>query len=182
MPGDLPRRVKARSAPAAAAILVALLLAPLLSYSFEEVSSSSSSSPRSPIRFTDVTKASGITFKYEADLRHGRNLATMGGGVAMGDFDGDGYPTSSSSAGRERKKPEAVCAAPSNRGDGTFEDVTARLSSGPAAGGWGVSVDVDGEGRLDLVDGVGGAELWKNLERNVPGRRPRAWPPAPGYW
>ena len=32
-----------------------------------------------------------MNFRFETDLRRGRNLATMGGGVAMGDFDGDGF-------------------------------------------------------------------------------------------
>ncbi|HEX7528739.1 MAG TPA: hypothetical protein VF425_06490, partial [Thermoanaerobaculia bacterium] len=69
------------------AFLAALLLSPCLSYPFEEISSSSSF-PHPPIRFTDVTKRSGVKFGFDADLRRGRNLATMGGGVAMGDFDG----------------------------------------------------------------------------------------------
>jgi enediyne biosynthesis protein E4 len=151
------------------ALLVALLLAPLLSYSFEESSSSSpSSSSIPPIRFTDVTKHAGLTFRFETDLRRGRNLATMGAGVAMGDFDGDGFLdlffTGSVANG---KKPEAgPCGVLyRNRGDGTFEDVTAR--SGIRSCGWtmGASwVDLDGSGRLDLVvTGVGKTSLWKNL-------------------
>lgn len=152
----------------AAAAIAALLLAPLLSYSFEEIPSSSLASPRSPIRFTDVTKKSGITFDYDTDLRHGRNLATMGAGVAMGDFNGDSFPdlffAGSVSSG---KKPDAgPCGALyRNRGDGTFEDVTAR--SGIKSCGWRMGaywVDLDGEGHLDLVvTGVGKMELWKNL-------------------
>ena len=152
----------------AANALAALLLAPLLSYSFEEIPSFSSSLPRSPIRFTDVTKKSGITFSYDADLRHGRNLATMGAGVAMGDFNGDSFPdlffAGSAASG---KKPDAgPCGALyRNRGDGTFEDVTAR--SGIKSCGWRMGaywVDLDGEGHLDLVvTGVGKIELWKNL-------------------
>ena len=86
----------------------------------------------------------------------------------MGDFDGDGFLdlffTGSVSNG---KKPEAgPCGVLyRNRGDGTFEDVTAR--SGIRSCGWtmGASwVDLDGSGRLDLVvTGVGRTRLWKNL-------------------
>ena len=131
-------------------------------------SSSSSSLSLSPIRFTDVTKRAGLSFRFATDLRRGRNLATMGAGVAMGDFDGDGYLdlffTGSVSNG---KKPEAgPCGVLyRNRGDGTFEDVTAR--SGIRSCGWtmGASwVDLEGSGRLDLVvTGVGETTLWKNL-------------------
>ena len=86
----------------------------------------------------------------------------------MGDFDGDGFLdlffTGSVSNG---KKPEAgPCGVLyRNRGDGTFEDVTAR--SGIRSCGWtmGASwVDLEGSGRLDLVvTGVGRTTLWKNL-------------------
>jgi hypothetical protein len=92
----------------------------------------------------------------------------MGGGVAMGDFDGDGFLdlffTGSVANG---KKPEAgPCSVLyRNRGNGTFEDVTMR--SLIRACGWtmGASwVDVDGAGRPDLiVTGVGRTTLWKNL-------------------
>jgi enediyne biosynthesis protein E4 len=128
-----------------------------------------------------------VKFRLDADLRRGRNLATMGGGVAMGDFDGDGFLdlffTGSVANGN---KPEAgPCGVLyRNRGDGTFEDVTAR--SGIRSCGWkmGASwVDLDGEGRLDLVvTGVGRTEIWKNLGsgmfREVSGERGLA---APGY-
>jgi enediyne biosynthesis protein E4 len=163
---DFLRRVNAPRLRIAGALLGALLLFPLLSYSFEE--SSSSSSPRPPIRFTDVTKRAGLTFKFETDLRRGRNLATMGAGVAMGDFDGDGFLdlffTGSVSNG---KRPEAgPCGVLyRNRGDGTFENVTA--PSGIRSCGWtmGASwVDLEGSGHLDLVvTGVGKTALWKNL-------------------
>jgi len=170
-----------------AAFLAALLLWPVLSYSFEENLSSSSSSPKTPIRFTDVTKRAGLKFRFDTDLRRGRNLATMGGGVAMGDFDGDGFLdlffTGSAANG---KKPDAgPCGALyRNHGDGTFEDVTGR--AGIRSCGWkmGASwVDLDGAGRLDLVvTGIGKAEIWKNLGngtfREVAGERGLA---APGY-
>ena len=115
-----------------------------------------------------MTKRAGLNFRFDTDLRRGRNLATMGAGVAMGDFDGDGFLdlffTGSVSNG---KKPEAgPCGVLyRNRGDGTFEDVTAR--SGIRSCGWTMGaywVDLEGSGRLNLVvTGAGRTALWKNL-------------------
>jgi hypothetical protein len=134
-----------------------------------------------------VTKRSGVNFHFDTDLRRGRNLATMGGGVAMGDFNGDGFPDLffTGSAARGKKPESGPCGVLyRNRGDGTFEDVTGR--SGIRSCGWrmGASwVDLDGEGHLDLVvTGVGRTEIWKNLGngtfREVAAERGLV---APGY-
>lgn len=121
----------------------------------------------SPITFSDVTKRAGLKFKYETDLRHGRMIATMGGGVAMGDYDGDGWLdlffTGSVANGKHPEKgPCGVLYR--NRGDGTFEDTTAK--AGLHACGWtmGASwVDVNSNGRLDLlVTGLGRTFLYEN--------------------
>ena len=115
-----------------------------------------------------MTKRAGLRFKFKTDLRRGRNLATMGGGVAMGDFDGDGFLDLffTGSVANDRKPEVGPCGVLyRNRGDGTFEDVTARW--GIRSCGWAMGaswVDVDGSGRLDLVvTGVGKTTLWKNL-------------------
>lgn len=134
-----------------------------------------------------MTKRSGVVVKFDTDLRRGRNLATMGGGVAMGDFNNDGFLdlffTGSAANGKE---PEAgPCGALfRNRGNGTFEDVTGR--SRIRSCGWRMGaywVDLDGEGRPDLVvTGVGRTEIWKNLGngtfREVASERGLV---APGY-
>ncbi len=121
----------------------------------------------SPLRFEDVTKAAGIRFRYATDLRRGRMIATMGGGLAMGDYDGDGWLdlffTGSVANGKKPRK--GPCGALyRNRGDGTFEDVTGK--AGIRACGWtmGASfVDLSGSGRLDLVvTGLGETTLWEN--------------------
>jgi enediyne biosynthesis protein E4 len=124
--------------------------------------------PSAPvIRLDDVTKASGVKFKFETDLQHGRLIATMGGGVAMGDYDGDGFlDLFVTGSVAKWKKPEAgPCGALfRNRGDGTFEDATAR--SGIRSCGWAMGaswVDLDGTGRLDLVvTGLGRTAIWQN--------------------
>src|SRR5262245_36125371 len=99
--------------------------------------------PRAPLRnaldrntrdgtFTDVTEKAGVVG------------GTFGMGVAVGDYDNDGYPDLFVTAyGR--------CLLYHNNGDGTFTDVTQK--AGVAAPGWTTSAlwfDYDGDGRLDL--------------------------------
>jgi len=124
-------------------------------------------SPAEPITFADATKKAGLTFKYRTDLRRGRMIATMGGGVAIGDYDGDSFldlyfAGSVANGKRPAKGPCGVLYR--NRGDGTFEDVTGR--SQVRVCGWAMGaafVDVDSDGRLDLVvTGLGRTSLLRN--------------------
>lgn len=82
--------------------------------------------------FDDVTERAGIRF------------VGYGQGVAVGDYDGDGWDDFYISA----FGPGALYR---NRGDGTFEDRT--RAAGVAGEGWGSScafADLDGDGDLDL--------------------------------
>jgi enediyne biosynthesis protein E4 len=85
--------------------------------------------------FTDVTEQAGL-----ADAGEGN----YGMGVAVGDYDNDGYPDLYvTNYGKNILYH--------NNGDGTFTDVTAK--AGVAGGGWSVSagfVDYDNDGKLDL--------------------------------
>ena len=85
--------------------------------------------------FTDVTEAAGL-----AHVGNGN----YGMGVAVGDYDNDGYPDLYvTSYGKNILYH--------NNGDGTFTDVTAK--AGLAGGGWSVSAgffDYDNDGHLDL--------------------------------
>ncbi|HEX2663551.1 MAG TPA: CRTAC1 family protein [Candidatus Acidoferrum sp.] len=85
--------------------------------------------------FTDVTQAAGL-----AKAGNGN----YGMGVAVGDYDNDGYPDLYvTNYGKNILYH--------NNGDGTFTDVTAK--AGVAAGGWSVSAgffDYDNDGHLDL--------------------------------
>jgi enediyne biosynthesis protein E4 len=85
--------------------------------------------------FTDVTEKAGLANAGDGNY---------GMGVAVGDYDNDGYPDLYvTSYGKNILYH--------NNGDGTFTDVTAR--AGVAAGGWSVSAgffDYDNDGRLDL--------------------------------
>ena len=85
-------------------------------------------------KFTDVTERSGL-----AGASTGYGM-----GVAVGDYDNDGFvDLYLTSFGRNSLYR--------NRGDGTFEDVTAK--AGVGASGWSTSagfVDYNNDGRLDL--------------------------------
>jgi hypothetical protein len=82
--------------------------------------------------FTDVTEKAGVAG------------GTFGMGVAVGDYDNDGYPDLFVTA-------YGKCLLYHNNGNGTFTDVTAK--AGLEAPGWTTSAawfDYDGDGRLDL--------------------------------
>jgi len=85
--------------------------------------------------FTDVTQQAGLANAGDGNY---------GMGVAVGDYDNDGYPDLYvTSYGKNILYH--------NNGDGTFTDVTAK--AGVAAGGWSVSAgffDFDNDGKLDL--------------------------------
>jgi len=85
--------------------------------------------------FTDVTQAAGLSKAGNGNY---------GMGVAIGDYDNDGYPDIFvTSYGRN--------VLYHNNGDGTFTDVTAK--AGVAGAGWSVSagfLDYDNDGHLDL--------------------------------
>jgi len=99
--------------------------------------------PKTPLRnalyknnrdgtFTDVTEKAGVSGN------------AYGMGVAVGDYDGDGFPDI-----YVTQYPHSVLYH--NNGDGTFTDVTAK--AGVAAPGWGTSAvwfDYDNDGALDL--------------------------------
>lgn len=82
--------------------------------------------------FTDVTEKAGVTG------------GTFGMGVAVGDFDNDGWPDMLVTA-------YGKCILYKNNYDGTFSDVTDK--AGVTTPGWTTSAvwfDYDGDGRLDL--------------------------------
>jgi enediyne biosynthesis protein E4 len=110
----------------------------------------------SPIRFREVTERTGIDFVHVSGNSPLKYYPTANGsGVALLDYDGDGrldiyfattrnFPLSAptTSGGNELYR---------NRGDGTFEDVTARAGVGYRGFCHGVAVaDVDNDGDPDL--------------------------------
>ena len=131
----------------------------------------------SPVTFSDITAVSGITFKHSSSPTSQKYLPeTMGGGVALFDYDNDGRLDIFFTNGALLKDPMTPKDQPDKRDprfwnrlyhqkpDNTFEDVTERAgirgtgySMGVAAG------DFDNDGYVDLyVTNYGGGTLYRN--------------------
>jgi tetratricopeptide (TPR) repeat protein len=108
--------------------------------------------------FVDDAEAVGLRFRYDAGASTSRQIPeTMGTGVGLLDFDGDGwldvYLTQGGPFPPESKRPRNGDRLYRNRGDGTFEDVTASAGIAAFPGGYGHGVavgDVDNDGDPDL--------------------------------
>jgi len=125
------------------------------------VAASSRSVTDYPIRFTDVSKAAGITWQYTNGAT-GKNyfVEQTGGGIALFDYDNDGrldifalqggpVPGEADSAGKGFSKRSVLY---HNNGNGTFTDVTTVSGlDGDLGYGQAVSVaDYDNDGWPDL--------------------------------
>ena len=128
--------------------------------------------PPFPVRFVDVTDASGIRF-WHFNGAAGKKLLpeTMGSGVAVIDFDRDDRPDLFFVNSRAWPGHPAPAARPTqalyrNRGDGTFEDVTQALGLDVELFGMGVAVaDYDNDRWPDIfITAVGGNRLYRNRD------------------
>jgi hypothetical protein len=125
------------------------------------------------VPFTDITDPAGIRFVH-VNGAFGRKLLpeTMGSGVAFLDFDGDGHQdllfvNSCYWPGHEESEKRPTLALYRNKGDGTFEDVTAAAGLAVTMYGMGVTVgDFDNDGWPDVyITGVGGNRLFRNVPK-----------------
>jgi hypothetical protein len=127
-------------------------------------------SPAPPVRFTDVTAASGVDFVNATGDPDRKDyiFEVKGGGVGALDYDNDGWMdllfSRGSSMERWRKGDNPAPVLYRNRGDWTFEDVTRK--AGLTRGGWGVGVsaaDYDNDGFVDLyLTNLGPDVLYRN--------------------
>ncbi|HXK08511.1 MAG TPA: CRTAC1 family protein [Vicinamibacteria bacterium] len=123
------------------------------------------------VTFADATRASGLASFHRQSGSPAKDylLEAKGGGVAVTDFDGDGWPdvylvngaTFEALRGRAEAPPSALFR---NDRDGTFTDVT--TEAGVANRGWGQGActgDYDNDGDEDLyVTNFGPNRLYRN--------------------
>ena len=111
----------------------------------------------------------GVRFQYDAGATPRLFIGdTMGGGVALFDFDDDGwldiYFVNGCALPFDGQSPPRPNKLYHNRGDGTFEDVTHRAGVGGRGYGMGCAVgDFDNDGHDDLfVTGLNQTVLYRN--------------------
>jgi enediyne biosynthesis protein E4 len=132
---------------------------------------------QSPVTFTDITERSGLRFRQSASPTSQKYLPeTMGGGVALFDYDNDGRLDIFFTNGALLSDPMPKDARPDKRdprfwnrlfhqkSDGTFEDSTERAGlRGEGYSMGAAAADFDGDGFADLyVTGFGAAALYRN--------------------
>jgi hypothetical protein len=120
--------------------------------------------------FIDNTAGSGVRFRHAAAHTPEKYLVeTMGSGVGLLDYDGDGwldifFVNGASVPGFDKSDPRFWNRLYRNRGDGTFADVTE--SAGLRGSGYGMGVaiaDYDNDGRPDIfVTNYGANILYHN--------------------
>jgi len=116
----------------------------------------------------DITASTGIHFDHLSSPEQRFIVESMGGGVAMIDYDQDGWPdlyfTNAQSVQMAMAGKKARSALYRNNHDGTFTDVTDKAGVGHPCWGMGATVgDYNNDGWPDLlVTCFGGVVLYRN--------------------
>jgi hypothetical protein len=124
--------------------------------------------PANVPQLVDVTDAAGIKFEHLSSPEQRYIVESMGGGVALIDYDRDGWPdiyfTNSQSVEMALAGKKSAGALYHNNHDGTFTDVTAKAGIGQPCWAQGVAVaDYNNDGWPDLlVTCFGGVVLYRN--------------------
>jgi hypothetical protein len=129
-----------------------------------------SSAQNGPIVFEEIAAQSGISFSVDSSPTPNKNqIETMVAGVALIDYDGDGYQDIFFANGAaipslKKEGPQYKNRLFHNNGDGTFTDVTDKAGVGGEGFDMGAAVgDFDNDGRPDLfVVGVTKNHLYHN--------------------
>ena len=122
------------------------------------------------VSFTDISSQAGVDFEHFNGAKGDKLLPeTMGSGAAFFDYDGDLDPdlllvNSTSWPDSEAARPTPLPALYRNRGDGTFDEITAEMGLDKPLYGTGVAVgDYDADGRVDIfLAAVGENRLYHN--------------------
>ena len=120
------------------------------------------------VQFVDITSKAGITFRHVASPQKKYITESMSGGVALFDYDNDGYLdiffVNSLTVDLVKSGKKTKSALYHNNGDGTFTDVTDRAGLGDVGWGMGCCVgDYNNDGFDDLfVTCLGQNHLFKN--------------------
>jgi len=119
-------------------------------------------------QLVDITSSTGIHFEHLASSEQKYIVESMSGGVALIDYDGDGwldiYFTNAPNVAMALEGKKAKGALFHNNHDGTFTDVTDKAGVGYPCWAMGVAVgDYNNDGRPDLiVSCFGGVVLYRN--------------------
>jgi len=119
-------------------------------------------------QLVDITNSTGIHFEHISSPEQKYIMESMSGGVALIDFDRDGWPdiyfTNAQSVEMARSGKKARSALYHNNHDGTFTDVTDKAGVGYPCWAMGVSVgDYNNDGWPDLlVTCFDGVVLYRN--------------------
>lgn len=171
LPASLIRR-KGRTSTAQAMTIVFLMLlgAAIANAQTPPPRGPQSAADSAPIRFEEIAAKSGLHYVTATDNTKNKNQPqTMVAGVALFDYDGDGYLDVYLVGGASI--PSLIKVSPvywnrlfHNNHDGTFTDVTAKAGLAGAGYGSGVAVgDYDNDGRPDLfLANVTGNQLFHN--------------------
>src|SRR5258706_6561968 len=125
-------------------------------------------SPPIDVHFTDITEQAGIKFKHVSSPEKKYIVESMSGGVALFDYDGDGYLdiylVNSLTVDMVKSKQKTRSVLYHNNGNGTFTDVTDKTGVGDIGWGMGVAIgDYNNDGWDDIyVTCLGPNHLLKN--------------------
>jgi hypothetical protein len=138
------------------------------SLAFSAGQSAAAPPPEKLPQLVDITAATGIRFDHLSAPEKKYVVESMSGGVALIDYDRDGYPdiyfTNAPSVAMALAGKKAKSALYHNNHDGTFTDVTDKAGVGYPCWAMGASVgDYNNDGWPDLlVTCFGGVVLYRN--------------------